>query len=132
MNSKINNIFLWLKNRCIFKYQENNNSSIIKLLNSLYRYIEDIEDLRLEQKNLDKIISKYYFDFDMEKSNDSDGFIIGFSEKDRQLLRHNIKLIYKDIIESLFHKNFEKQNINDTNINIFDEPCIENLISNTK
>lgn len=134
MNSKINKLFVWIKNRCIFKYQETNNSSIIQHINSIARYLEDIESLNITEKDLNTIIGKYYFDFHMQKSNDSDGFEIGFSEKDRQLLRHNIKLICNDIVQSLLNKNFDDKYSNtlDTQTTtIFDETNIEHLIGSS-
>lgn len=116
--NNVKQMLTWLKNRCIFRYRENNESQTISIIDNLLKIIEDSEACSIDIKVLDKIIGKYYFDFEMNKSNDTDGFEMGFTDKDRILLRHNISNIVKDIMQHISNTNLDqidkdKQNISD-------------------
>lgn len=99
MNNIIKAI-VWLKNRCCFRYKEPMASQTINFLLMLENTFNKIENCNIPQEDLDKIITKYYFDFTFDKINDpSYGSSMGFDERDRQVLRHNISNIYKDIVQ---------------------------------
>ena len=121
----------WLKNRCIFRYKENNDSQTISIIDTVSKIIEESEVCSIDTNVLDKIITKYYFDFEMNKSTGTDGFEIGFTEKDRILLRHNISHIVQDIIQHISHINLDHQtdikNISD----IFNHETVFDSISDT-
>jgi hypothetical protein len=84
---------------------------------------------------LDSIIGKYYFDFAMDKTPNSDGLSIGFSDTDRMALRHNIINIYKDVVAHILaHKTalkttqettvFDHENVIDFACHHIEEPSI--------
>lgn len=133
MTHNIQSILAWLKNRCLFRYKETNDSTTIFYINSLSNIIENLQQCSIDESNLDLILSKYYFDFNMDKSTNIDGFSIGFSENDRISLRKNITNIYKDIINNLNRSNTETVPLNTNEIvdsQAFDNEKILDLISN--
>lgn len=123
----------WLKNRCAFVYKESNTSKTIRTIDQVIEYINDLDACNIDKNKLDNILSKYYFDFNMEKSQKEDGFSIGFSEQDRESLRNTSIAIHKDIINSILESHIIKQAIiplcND--IDFVNNEHIENFTSNT-
>lgn len=98
----------WLIQRMIHRYNED-----ISIVSPLYDILESIKpqkyNIDLYDNDLDKIISKYYIDFNIDKSEDMD---IGFSHDDRTKFRETIKQIVIDII----NKNIPKDSIIKENI----------------
>jgi hypothetical protein len=94
----------WLKRRMHFKYGCAHDDSIIISLTQIIdflrpkKYICDIDN-----SSLDKIISKYWIDFNLDRADDIN---LGFSEKDRVKLRNDIKNIVSDIINKNVPKDF--------------------------
>jgi len=128
-----NNILYWLKNRCVFVYKEGNTSKTIRSIDQVLGYINDLDACNIEKNKLDTILSKYYFDFNMEKSQKEDGFSIGFAEQDRESLRSISIAIHKDIINSILESHIINQAITPlcNDINFINNEHIDNLTSNT-
>jgi hypothetical protein len=122
----------WLRNRCIFRYKEKNDSQVLAIIDNVSKIIDDTESCNIDPKILDKIISKYYFDFEIDKSTDIDGFEIGFTAKDRALLRHNTIHMIKDIIEHVSQTHLNQTNKQQNNISdIFNNEAVFDFISDT-
>lgn len=123
----------WLKNRCAFVYKESNTSKTIRTIDQVIEYINDLDTCDIDKNKLDNILSKYYFDFNMEKSQKEDGFSIGFSEQDRESLRNTSIAIHKDIINSILESHIIKQAITPlcNDIDFVNNEYIENFTSNT-
>ena len=122
-----------MKNRCLFVHKEKNNSKTIHTIDTIIGYINDLDRCNIDKNKLDAILSKYYFDFNMEKSQKEDGFTVGFSEQDRNALRSSVINIYQDITISILESNATPQTItpSSTDIDFVNNECIENFISNT-
>lgn len=132
--NNLDQIFSWIKKRCAFRYQENANSQMISCLEDIETLMHKLRDCQIPKENLDKIIAKYYFDFEFDRAiGDEIDSSIGFTDKDRQILRHNIINIYKDIAQYIIFQtkepNLHKINT-DTNDILNNETEILNLISN--
>ena len=125
--NNIQQMLQWIKNRCLFKYKETPGSQTIWTLDQIYENYSTIESCNIPQECLDSIIGKYYFDFAMDKTPNSDGLSIGFSDADRMVLRHNIINIYKDIVAHILaHKISPKTTPQTTvfdNENVIDFAC---------
>ena len=102
---KVNEIrFLnWLINRLVYKHQYTTNDIIITELYNLIKTIQSPPIISIKDADLDKIISKYYVDFNLEKSEDMN---IGYSEEERKQLRLSIKMLIDDVIHKNVPKNF--------------------------
>ena len=126
-------ILYWLKNRCLFVYKESNTSKTIRSIDQVLGYINDLDACNIDKNKLDTILSKYYFDFNMEKSQKEDGFTMGFSEKDRESLRNSSIAIHKDIINSILESHIINQAITPlfNDIDFINNEHIDNLTSNT-
>ena len=85
----------WLTNRLIYVYGHKKNDRIVILCDSLARSITEPYRVTMRVQDLDKIISKYYVDFLMDKSEELN---MGFSEKERNNLRFTIENIVNDIV----------------------------------
>jgi hypothetical protein len=94
---------LWLIQRMLYKYGEPKG-----LVKPLYDIIESLKpkpySLDILDSDLDRIIAKYYMDFNLDSSEDSN---IGFSEDQRKELRQCIKSLVADVI----NKNIPKDNV---------------------
>ena len=87
---------------------------ICVVLNEHYCNLEQLNEIieilkprpiyvQISDADLDKIISKYYIDFMLEKSNEMN---IGFTNEERIKFRDNIKRILKDIVNKNIPKDF--------------------------
>jgi hypothetical protein len=90
----------WLHNRLICLYGVSHNDKIISDLESIIDTVSHPIELAISDVYLDKIISKYYVDFNMDKSE-----TWGFTEDERQKLRKQLVSLSTDII----NKNVPKQ-----------------------
>lgn len=98
----------WLIQRMIHKHNEDTT-----LISPLYSILETIKpksyNIDLQDSDLDKIISKYYIDFNIEKSDEMN---MGFSHEDRKKFRQTLKKIVIDIVNKDIPKDFIiKENI---------------------
>lgn len=93
----------WLSKRLVFKHGYLEHDDVIQKLNKCINDITYV-DLKIEDNDLDKIISKYYADFYLEKSQDLN---LGYTDSDRKRLRQDIKSIVIDVIT----KNIPKEPI---------------------
>jgi hypothetical protein len=84
----------WLIQRMIHKHSED-----MSIISPLYSILESIKpkqyNIDLSDSDLDKIISKYYIDFRIDKTKEMN---IGFSCDDREKFRNTIKLMIADVI----------------------------------
>jgi hypothetical protein len=87
----------WVFNRLCYRFKDshfdiNKAKNILKKIKS--------PNLHIEDKELEKIIAKYYQDFYLEKE-----LNIGFTEQERKELRLFVKNLFKDIFETMFNNN---------------------------
>lgn len=94
MHSKDKEFLVWLSNRLIFKHGYLEQDNIIKKLLELGTQSNEI---RINNNDLDLIISKYYVDFFLEKSEDTK---IGYTEHERNSIRQYVKCLVFDIINN--------------------------------
>lgn len=94
MDSKDKEFLIWLSNRLIFKHGYIEQDSIIKKLLDLGTRSNEII---INNNDLDLIISKYYVDFFLEKSEDAN---IGYTDKERNQIRQYIKSLVSDIVNN--------------------------------
>lgn len=85
----------WLSQRLRYKHNYRADSAVIVNLNDLKDFIRADRTLDISDKDLDIIISKYYIDFLLDKTED---FRIGYSQDEREEFRNNIKSIIFDVI----------------------------------
>lgn len=80
----------WIFNRLEYRFKDDpkNIDTAKKIINKIKN-----PNLNIEDNNLDKIISKYYVDFYLDKQDN-----IGFSKNERDELRLMIKNLVKDVI----------------------------------
>lgn len=83
----------WLINRLIYKHRYDRNDATIVSLQELKTKLAQPHKIDISERDLDKIIQKYYVDFFFQKDGD-----IGFTEEDRKKLRKTIINIADDII----------------------------------
>lgn len=94
----------WLINRMQFKYSCSSNDMIVsKLLDIIEALKAQKFTIDLSDTDLDKILSKYYVDFMLDKCDDMN---MGFTNEERTTLRNNIKNIITDIINNNIPKDF--------------------------
>lgn len=95
------NFIGWLINRLIYKHHYANNDTVIVSLKDIQRSIGLHKDIDITDDDLNKIIVKYYADFNIDKCDDLN---IGFTENERILLRKSIRNITNDILGTLQQK----------------------------
>ncbi len=94
----------WLINRMQFKYNCSRDDIIISQLLEIIEFLKPKPfHLSLSDIDLDKILSRYYVDFMLDKCDDMQ---IGFSDEERITFRNNIKNIVTDIINNNIPKDF--------------------------
>lgn len=97
------NFLEWLSKRLIFRHGYLEYDDVIQ---KLKKCIDDITiiDIKISDDDLDKIISRYYADFYLEKTEDLN---LGYTQTERKRLRQDIKSIVIDVIT----KNIPKEPI---------------------
>lgn len=85
-------ILEWIANRLSYKFGDSPNSWHIIYLADISSRIKD-QDIQISDKDLNKILAKYYIDFFLEKTD-----TCGFTEDERIIMRATIKNICKDVI----------------------------------
>ena len=94
----------WLKRRMHHKYGCGLNDDIITNLTEVMELLKTrTYSYEIDDHSLDKIISRYWVDFNLDHSPDIN---IGFSEKDRIRLRKDIKNIVCDILNKNIPQDF--------------------------
>lgn len=88
----------WLKQRLVYCHKYDNNSLILLKLKSIIDTLSKQKTLSISNNDLDKIISKYYVDFYLEKNNDNDPLKIGYNNQERRKLREIIRCLVTDVI----------------------------------
>ena len=93
------NFLNWLYNRFHYKYNYPKDSFILYAIDCI---IQDIKPkpyiVDISQEDLDKILSKYYVDFNLDRTSEMN---IGFSNVDRQNLRTHTKNIVNDVVNKI-------------------------------
>lgn len=79
------------------------NDPVIIELSNMISSINDYKFLDIGDNDLDKIISKYYIDFLLDKTDD---LKIGYSQDERLEFRNNIKSIIADIVNKNIPTNY--------------------------
>jgi hypothetical protein len=95
---------IWLKSRLINIYGLDNEDIIVKNLEQIIDKLNSPFELNIDDDSFDKILSQYYADFFLEKDYTVS---FGFSEKEREKLRADIKNIICDVA----NKNIPKEPI---------------------
>lgn len=86
----------WLISRLIYKHKYTSNDPIINGLNKVIKLLEPKDiTLNITDDELDLILSKYYLDFYLDRSNDLN---IGYSDEDRKILRSTVRSVIFDVI----------------------------------
>lgn len=94
---------LWLIQRMLYKHGE--SKELVKPLYDIIEYLKPkVYTLDISDSDLDRIIAKYYVDFNLDACEDSN---IGFSEDQRKELRRCIKGLMVDVL----NRNIPKDNI---------------------
>jgi hypothetical protein len=91
MENKDRDFLLWLSNRLIYKHGYPSDDMVVSKLIEISS--SDCE-LNIDDSELDMIISKYYIDFFLDKTNDGN---MGFTEDERQTLRKQIRCLVVDV-----------------------------------
>jgi replicative superfamily II helicase len=95
----------WLYNRLHYKYSYEKDDTVLV---SILSIIQDLEPkvfyTDITDNELDKILSKYYIDFNLDKCDNS---IIGFDDEDRKKLRNHIINIVNDVVNKRIPNNEE-------------------------
>jgi len=89
----------WLFNRLLYRFKD--KEEYIRTGRNILKKITNPK-LNIENNLLDKILSKYFIDFNLHKTES-----IGYSDTDRETLRNNIKSIIQDIIDQKIPKDNE-------------------------
>lgn len=88
----------WLINRLIYKHRYANDDVVIVSLLDIKKILSEPQKIDITDESLDKIIVKYYSDFYLDKCDD---WNVGFTEKERILLRQTLRNIVKDILQTI-------------------------------
>jgi hypothetical protein len=89
----------WIFNRLLYRFKD--KEEYIRTGRNILKKITNPK-LNIENNLLDKILSKYFIDFNLHKTES-----IGYSDTDREALRNNIKSIIQDIIDQKIPKDHE-------------------------
>jgi hypothetical protein len=87
----------WLGQRLIHLHGYNANDTVVFQLNKAIKNFLSPPKISMSNNDLDKIISKYYVDFYLEKQEDNN-FNVGFSDQERNNLRKTIRDLVTDIM----------------------------------
>lgn len=98
MTTKDKSFLLWLSNRLVHKHGYAINSDIVEKINDMVMR----DTFSIKEHDLDLIISKYYPDFLLDKTNNIN---IGYSNDERKSLRLIVRSLVKDIIEENLPQN---------------------------
>jgi hypothetical protein len=93
----------WIKQRLLNKHQYQNNDVVIKSLDQLSYHLSNSIGRDLTDDEWDRIIEKYYADYNMDYSEDMG---LGFDKNSRYKLRNNLKNLVQDVINHNVPKDF--------------------------
>lgn len=93
----------WIKQRLLNKHQYKHTDVVIRDLNKLSYYLSKTIGQDLTDDEWDKIIEKYYADYNLDYSEDIG---MGFTNDDRNKLRSDLKQLVKDVIYHNIPKEF--------------------------
>lgn len=91
------NFLRWLSQRLIHLHGYHANDTVVFRLNEAIKNLLSPKRISISNDDLDKIISKYYVDFYLDKGQDNN-FNVGFSDKERHDLRKTIRNLTADIV----------------------------------
>lgn len=100
------NFLRWLVQRLVHLHRYDVNDTIIIRLNQTIDSILSKQKISIDisDNNLDKILSKYYADFYLDKT-DSGNITIGYDDNSRSMLRN----ITRNLIEDVINLNIPKE-----------------------
>ena len=101
--SDIVRFIAWMKQRLLNKHQYQNNDIVIQNLDNLSFYLSNSIGQDLMDDEWDRIIEKYYADYNMDYSSDTN---LGFTNDSRTKLRSDLKKLVKDVIYHNIPKEF--------------------------
>ena len=87
----------WLSQRLTYLHGYNANDTVVVQLNKAIKNLLSPQKISMSNNDLDKIISKYYVDFYLEKQ-ENNNFNVGFSDQERNNLRRMIRDLVTDIM----------------------------------
>jgi hypothetical protein len=87
----------WIFNRLLYKHKE--DPTYVDKAKNILKKIKSPK-INITNNNLDKILSIYFIDFNLDKENN-----IGYTEEERQRLRLSIKSIIQDVLINNIPKN---------------------------
>lgn len=96
----------WLYNRLVYRYNLAESDNICTSLKNIIHKVLCPININLSNSDLDKIISKYYVDFNLDKQILDINCNIGFTHEERIKLRNTIRSLVKDIINIDVPKDF--------------------------
>lgn len=91
------NFIQWLINRLIYKHRYANDDYAIKCLLEIKKILSQPHQINITDESLNKIIVKYYTDFDLDKCDDLN---MGFTENERSSLRQVLRNITNDVLRN--------------------------------
>lgn len=91
----------WLINRLIYKHLYSQEDIVINHLRDIQADLSKDYQCEIDSGSLDSILSKYYVDFNLNKSED---FNVGFTTAEREHLRTTIRQIINDVVNKQINK----------------------------
>lgn len=95
----------WLYNRLIYRYRLAEADQVSLYLRKIIEQILRPIEINISDDDLDKVLSKYYVDFYLNKESDNNNYNIGFTDEERQNLRTVTRNLMTDIINLNIPKN---------------------------
>lgn len=89
----------WIFNRLVHRFKD--DPKYVQAAKAILNKIKK-PSIVISDCNLDKILSKYFIDFNLQKTE-----TVGFDDKDREELRKSIRLIVSDILVNNIPKDNE-------------------------
>ncbi len=96
----------WLSQRLIHLHEYDANDTVVFQLNKAIKNLLSPQKISMSNNDLDKIISKYYVDFYLEKQEDNN-FNVGFSDQER----NNLRKMIRDLVTDIMNFNVPKEPI---------------------
>ena len=96
----------WLSQRLIHLHGYDANDTVVFQLNKAIKNLLSPQKISMSNNDLDKIISKYYVDFYLEKQQDNN-FNVGFSDQER----NNLRKMIRDLVTDIMNFNVPKEPI---------------------
>lgn len=83
----------WIFNRLLYRFKD--DMKYVEAAKGILNKIKKPPNIIIADDNLNKILSKYFIDFNLQKTGS-----VGFNDKDRAELRNSIRSIMSDILSN--------------------------------